>query len=797
MSATAEEEIPGTDGGVDTRMDWWREARFGMFIHWGLYSVAGGEWQGTRGNMIASWLQNELFIPPDQYSAALLPGFTATDYDPDAWAALANRAGMKYAVLTAKHHEGFSLFDSAHSEYDVMATPANRDVMGEYLDAFRNAGLKAGLYFSVIDWYHPEYPVDGMHPLRNNPAAVAEPRDTAAYVDFMHDQVEEIVTNYGPIDIMWWDFSYGNMQGETWRADDLIDMVFQHQPQIVMNNRLFADILNSTGDFATPEQFIPPNGLPGLDWETCMTINDTWGYKPHDLNFKSSTELIRNLVDIVSKGGNYLLNVGPRPDGSIPQPLIERLEDIGDWMDVNSESIYGTIASPFASALPWGRVTRKDDGGETVTLYLHVFDWPQSQEIEVPSTGGPVFSVRTLAGDEPLDYTATSGGTTIVLPDQPAHPAATVLVMEVGRPADFTVLAHYRMGDGEPATNGGANLPYDSSGNGHHLVNAGPETPPISANGGPNDDAYYSFDGSSHYFWGTADAWSPPLDNVGVEAWVRTSNLTQANSHVFGLAANTSGIHFGFDTVDGRGWFGAVANVAFVGTHGLANYTAGEWIHLAVVRDSGTTTFYVNGEPAGTSTANPLASGGLDLHIAATTGFGTLFDGDIAEARLFFFEDDGFDPQADLLIHAGAAPTGFANWIATFPGLADSAPDADPDGDGLVNLIEYVVGGNPGAHDAKSVAPTLDMGGDSGMAVFTYRLTPLAKSDPDITVEAIYSGDLVNWSVAEHDPDGTGITISETPMNIYDVVTVSIPQTLLNDGNGFVRLRASFNNTPK
>jgi len=789
MSATAEVAPPADPVG-DDRMEWWREARFGMFIHWGLYSVAGGEWQGTRANTIASWLAHELFIPPDQYSAALLPGFTATNYDPEAWASLANRAGMKYAVLTAKHHEGFSLYDSAYSDYDVTATPANRDVMGEYLDAFRDAGLKTGLYFSVIDWYHPQYPVDGLHPLRNNPAAVAEPRDTAAYVDFMHNQVEEIVTNYGPIDIMWWDFSYGPMQGATWRADELIDMVFEHQPQIVMNNRLYEGVYNATGDFATPEQFIPPNGLPGLDWETCMTINDTWGYKPHDLNFKSSNALIRNLVDIVSKGGNYLLNVGPRPDGSIPEALIERLEDIGDWMDVNSDSIYGTTASPFATALPWGRVTRKDLGDGTTKLYLHVFDWPTSGEILVPPVATPVQGVSLLDGGAALGYQTDSGGTTIQLPAEPGHLAATVLVMEIDTPPPVTANAHYRMGD---AGQGASNLPLDSSANGLHFlspINSATITP---SGGGFDDDAYYTFNGINQAYYDIG--YDLPEDNIGIEVWVRTSDLAQANQTVLSTGSNLDGIQIGYDAASG-GWFGAVANVQFVGTVGTGNYTAGEWIHLALVRDNGTSTFYVNGVADGTSTAVP--NNATLTHMAVNAGGlpGNYFGGDIAEARIFTFSPGDFNPATDLLLEPETSG-GYSTWIGGFPGLSDTAPDADPDGDGLSNGIEYVVGGNPGAPDAADVAPLMDTTGDPDHVRFIYRLSPAAKADPQLSVAVLYGDDLEGWTVATHDPGGTGVTISSVPMNIYDLVTVSIPRTLAPDSRLFVRLRADFGTNPE
>jgi alpha-L-fucosidase len=438
--------VAETAAEFDERMAWWRDARFGMFIHWGLYSVAGGEWDDQQGKLIASWMMHELHVPPDQYSAKLRPGFTADKFDPTAWAKLAKRAGMKYAVLTAKHHEGFCLFDSKLTDFDVTATPAKRDLVRPYLDAFRAEGLKAGLYFSVIDWHHPDYPVEGddLHPMRFDTEYKNQQRDLDKYVDYMHGQVRELATNYGPIDIMWWDFSYGRMSGETWRANELIAMTRSLQPSIIMNNRLYADAYtNRQGDFTTPEQFIPSGGLD-RDWETCMTINDTWGFKPHDLNFKSSTQLIRMLTETASKGGNFLLNVGPRPDGSIPEELIERLEDMGKWMDVNGEAIYGTTASPFSRQPAWGRCTTGKTNGSLTPIYLHVHDWPTNGKLVLWPLENEVVTAYLLADKQrnSLPVSATEEAITISgLPDKPLHDAATVLVLEVkGQPVPAPIL---------------------------------------------------------------------------------------------------------------------------------------------------------------------------------------------------------------------------------------------------------------------------------------------------------------------------------------------------------------------
>jgi alpha-L-fucosidase len=426
----------------DARMAWWREARFGMFVHWGLYSGLAGNWNGqphgTKGGM--EWLQKFVRADTATYSAAALPLFKPAPDFARAWARLAKEAGCRYLVFTTKHHEGFALHDSAVTDFDAGST-LNRDLVREIVDACRAEGLRVGFYHSVIDWHHDQYDfprAKGLpHPLEKSPE-LAGPRDHAKYIDFLHAQVNELVSHYGTVDVLWWDFSSKGFQGDAaWRATDLIAKVRAAQPGIIMNNRLYAastvhsggdehkEFDASRGDFTTPEQRIPENGLPGVDWETCMTLNTTWGYSDHDHAWKSDRTLIRNLIDIASKGGNYLLNIGPKGDGSLTPETVASFRAIGAWLRVNDESIYATSASPFTQPLPWGRATTKGRD-----LYLHIFDWPADGRIQVPVT--PDFAAPTTAGllsapGTKLKIEATPAGLFIHLPASAPDPIASVV----------------------------------------------------------------------------------------------------------------------------------------------------------------------------------------------------------------------------------------------------------------------------------------------------------------------------------------------------------------------------------
>ena len=362
---------------INRRTEWFRDARFGMFIHWGIYSIP------ARGE----WVMSEERISAEEYEQ-FFRAFDPKKYDPSAWARAAKRAGMKYVVLTAKHHDGFCLFDTAYTDFKSTNTALGRDIVKDYVEAVRAEGLKVGLYFSIIDWRHPDYPKydDAFHPMRGNDAYKGEEIDFDRYLKFMHGQVEELVTNYGKLDILWFDFSYDDMRGEKWQAEKLIRMVREHQPDVIIDNRLetsgegFGSIVEKEpssfcGDFVSPEQIIPPEGIVNCDgesvpWELCTTMNNNWCYNPSDHLFKSPKLLIHKLVECVSKGGNMILNVGPDADGQIDMQSQQILEEIGLWMHDNSDSVYG-CGNAHIPKPEWGWYTRKGK-----RLFAHILEQP-------------------------------------------------------------------------------------------------------------------------------------------------------------------------------------------------------------------------------------------------------------------------------------------------------------------------------------------------------------------------------------------------------------------------------------
>lgn len=387
------------------RSQWFRDARFGMFIHWGAYAVPGrGEWVRSVERMS---------VADYQYA---VDAFNPDSFDPHAWAETAAAAGMKYAVLTAKHHDGFCLFDSQLSDYTIMENGCGRDLVREFLDAFRARGIKVGLYFSLLDWHHPDFPTygDDHHPMRDNPEFADHRPNMERYTEFMHGQVRELCTNYGELDLLWFDFSYGALRSEAWRAEQLMAMVRELQPNVITDNRLetsgegLGSIVTSSphsysGDFVSPEQVIPAE--PILDdagnpvpWESCITLNNHWGYAAEDHDWKDASTIIRTLVDCTSKGGNLLLNVGPGPDGRIPEESVRVLQEVGEWMSRNGTSIYG--AGPSSYQRPtWGCYTQAG-----ATLFAHVFLQPIGP---LALTGGvkatDIASIVALADGSPRE----------------------------------------------------------------------------------------------------------------------------------------------------------------------------------------------------------------------------------------------------------------------------------------------------------------------------------------------------------------------------------------------------------
>jgi alpha-L-fucosidase len=409
------------------RTQWFREARFGMFIHWGVYAVPAGEWEGETIKGIGEWIMRFRKIPVEKYKS-YAPDFTAGKYDPELWAELAQKAGMKYVVITSKHHDGFALYDSAVSDWDVMASGAKRDLLDPLAKAVRARGMKFGLYYSQSqDWIHPGGATSGT--IGN----VWDPAQKGDYDEYLKNialpQSREIIERYNPA-MLWWDTP---QQMTPERVAPFAELMAQH-PHIINNNRLGDGF---AGDTMTPEQHIPPRGFPGKMFEVCMTMNDTWGYKTNDQNWKSSQRLIQMLSDIASKGGNLLLNIGPRADGSIPQETIDRLEAIARWMDVNSEAIHATEASPFPRRLSWGRVTQKPAENGGTTLYLHVWDWPADGKILLPTLQELPTAGAMLKGGAGVTADRTADGIVIQLPGSATD--SDVSVARLDFPGSLTI----------------------------------------------------------------------------------------------------------------------------------------------------------------------------------------------------------------------------------------------------------------------------------------------------------------------------------------------------------------------
>jgi alpha-L-fucosidase len=406
----------------DARLKWWDEARFGLFVTWGLYAIPAGVWEDGRvcRRDYGEWIMKDLGIPFSRYER-LAAEWNPRHWDPEALVRRAAEAGMKYLVFTTKFHDGFSMFDTGQSEWTVVkSTPWGRDAFRGLAQAARRYGLKLMPYYSIMDWRHPAYePRSTM-----NDTAAGRP-DMDRYVKFMKAQLAELQKNYGPLAGIWFD---GNWE-KTWteeRGRDLDAYVRALIPGAVINNRvgLAKDGVKGIvhGDFSTPEEEIPADGSPGLRWESAMTMNETWGYRRDDLKWKSPTSLVRMLIDCASKGGNLLLDVGPTADGRIPDPSLAALEAFASWMKINRASIHGTQAGPFPKAPAWGRITRRGR-----VLFLHVFEWPADHALVLPLRNA-VAAARIL-GHPGAEVQATSGpsGLRLRLPEVLQDPYATVV----------------------------------------------------------------------------------------------------------------------------------------------------------------------------------------------------------------------------------------------------------------------------------------------------------------------------------------------------------------------------------
>ncbi len=412
------------------RLAWWTHDRFGMFIHWGLYAVPGRH----------EWIQNYERIPADQYKERYFDKFYPDLYDPKEWAAQARKAGMKYVVITARHHEGFALWDTKFSDFKAPGTPIGQDLLKPFVEAFRAEGLKVGFYFSLIDWHHPDFTVDRVHPLRGDKAAreANSTKDMNRFRKFLKDQLTELLTGYGKIDLLFFDFSYPGEDGkgrDDWGSEELLRLTRQLQPGIIINDRLDLNQVPGGYDYVTPEQFMPSrwperNGVR-VPWETCQTFSGSWGYHRDENTWKSGNQLIAMLIEVVSKGGNLLLNVGPTARGTFDARATHRLDALGEWMRYNARSIYGCTAAPEDIQRPENTFLTYNP--ETKRLYVHVLQWP-FKTLYLPGFKGKIKYAQFLHDGSEIKYTVSAKA------DDASHMAITageqdlILQMPVEKP---------------------------------------------------------------------------------------------------------------------------------------------------------------------------------------------------------------------------------------------------------------------------------------------------------------------------------------------------------------------------
>lgn len=441
-AASGQAPVKPYDAVQQQRLKWFTEARLGMFIHWGLYSIPAGQWPGRESKLRGEWIMEEEKIPSSEYEK-LAAQFNPTQFDAKAWVAVAKAAGFKYLVITTKHHEGFCLFPSKYTTYDIAdATPFKRDPIKELADACHEAGIVFCVYYSVADWHHPDFPAKySQHGFHGNPNPNA---DISKYADYMRNQVHELLTNYGPVGIVWFDGG-GALRvpnrAELIKGDELVKMIHDTQPNCLINNR--AGVM---ADYGTPEQRIP-GGKTVEPFEVCMTINRKWGHNRFDREWKPAPVIIRNIADIVSKGGNYLLNIDPTAEGVIPPEEVAILKQVGDWTHANAEAIYGAGPTPFGDELGYEDPSQHDKDGKPLwvareqwrcstkpgKLFFTLLEDPKGT-FALPKFANQITKAYLL--DDPahtaLDVTTgADGARTVALPARSSAGFAPVLCVEI------------------------------------------------------------------------------------------------------------------------------------------------------------------------------------------------------------------------------------------------------------------------------------------------------------------------------------------------------------------------------
>ncbi len=387
-------QIPSNNHSLTNRLEQFRQLKFGMFIHWGPYAELGGTYKGKKQGGNAEWIMLSGKIPSSEYEE-VCKNWNPSNFNAGEWVKLAKEAGMKYLVFTTKHHDGFCMFKSGLTDYNMVDyTPFGRDIVNELAESCKENNLHLGLYYSLADWHHPEFPANYSNLGSNfhgnpNPGA-----DISKYADYQLGQIRELMANYGPVSVAWFDgggsFEKANRY-KLLKGDSLVSLIRTLQPHCLINDR----IGGGKGDYGTPEQSIPGT-IQNQAFETCMTINDTWGFRSYDHNWKSTKDLLSKLVDIVHKGGNFLLNVGPDGTGRIPEESAIRLKEMGKWINLYSEAIYGTNNSLF-EAFPWGKSSTKLLPNGNSVIYLFVEKWPLDRNLNIRGIRNSIQSVRLLS----------------------------------------------------------------------------------------------------------------------------------------------------------------------------------------------------------------------------------------------------------------------------------------------------------------------------------------------------------------------------------------------------------------